>query len=62
MGRRKAGKGKGRKEGGADGCEEGWRGRGMEGRRAAQRCVKKVGVEAGGGPEEGQQCHQILAR
>jgi len=34
----------GRKEGGAEGCDEDGCGRGMGGRREGQSCVKKVGV------------------
>jgi len=47
MGRKRAGQKDRKKVGGAEGCEEGGRGKGMEGRRAGQKDGKKVGVVEG---------------
>ena len=44
MGRKRAGQKDRKKVGWAEGCEEGGRGKGMEGRRAGQKDGKKVGV------------------
>ena len=47
MGRRRVGQRDGKKEGGANGVEEGGRGREMGRRRAGQRDGKEVGVVEG---------------